>query len=385
MNFKYHPMKIKLLALILSFAVVSGCKQGNSLEAKKQQLDKLKKEQEALSFKIDELQKEILKSDSSALTEKKKGKLVTTFVTEKKLFRNYIEIQGNAESDLNITVSPEMGGEVVSVLVEDGQSVKKGQLLVQLDDDLLQKQLDDMKVSLDLATTVFNKQQNLWNKKIGSELQYLQAKNNKESLEAKTKTLQTQLSKTRITAPVDGTVERVMIKEGETAAPGHPMMNVVNLDKITVKADVPERFVGVVKKGDEVAINFTSLNIERKATVSSVGSLINPANRTFRVEVEIPNKDHSLKANMLALLKIVEYQNENAITVPTRIVQQDREENFIYIVSRSSEPAAQKKIIQVGKSYGGETEVLSGLSEKEEVIDAGFQYVTEGALVEIQN
>ncbi len=377
-------MKIKSLITLLAIITITGCKSQDDLKAKKEELEKLKKEQEDTQFKIMELEKEILNMDSSALTEKKKGRLITTFTTTVQSFTNYIDIQGNAESDLNVAVSAEMGGEVMKVLVEEGDVVKQGQLLVQLDDALLQKEMADLEIGLELATTVFEKQQKLWEKKIGSQIQYLQAKNNKESLETKKQKLQTQLSKTRITAPVSGTAENIHIKLGEMARPGFPLLNVVNLDLIKVKADVPERYVASVKKGGEVVVEFPSLGINKKAKISSVGNIINPANRTFSIEVNIPNKDHSLKANLLALIKISEYQNEKALTVPTRIIQRESEQDFVFVVAQNSEPVAQKRIITTGKSYGGETEVRSGLSQGEVVVDAGFQYVTDGALVEIQ-
>jgi len=376
-------MKTKLPALF-AIIVIAGCQSQDDLTAKKKELEKLKKEQEDVQFKIMELEKEILAMDSSALTVKKKGKLVTTFTAQAKPFASYIDIQGTAESDLNVAVSAEMGGEVVKLWVEEGDAVKQGQLLIQLDDAILQKQLADVEVSLELATTVFEKQQKLWDKKIGSEMQYLQAKSNKESLEAKKQTLQAQLSKTRITAPVSGTAENISIKLGEMARPGFPLLNVVNLDMIKVKADVPERYVAAVKKGGDVLVEFPSLGIRKQATIASVGNIIHPSNRTFSVEVNLPNKDKALKANLLALLKFSEYSNPQALTVPTRIIQREKEQDFVYVVAHNSDPVATKRIITTGKTYGGETEVLSGLSDGDVVVNDGFQYITDGALVEIQ-
>ena len=377
-------MKIKFLAL-LAIIAIGGCKQQDELAVKKQELEELKKQRENIQFQIMELEKEILSKDSTALMEKKKGKLITTFTVAANPFTNYIDIQGNAESDLNVSVSAEMGGEVISIDVEEGDEVKKGQLLVQLDDELIVKQIEDVRVSYDLAVTVFQKQEALWKKNIGSEIQYLQAKNGKETLEKKLQTLQTQLEKSRIKSPVNGTVEMIRVKQGEVAAPGHPILNVVNLDLIKVKADMPERYIASVKKGGQVLVEFPSLKVVTKATVASVGSIINPSNRTFRVEIDIPNKDHALKANLLALIKLSEYQNEKALTVPTRIIQRENNEDYVYVVAQNSEPVAQKRIITTGKSYGGATEVLTGLAAGEVVVDDGFQYVTDGAVVEIQN
>ena len=379
-------MTTKSFITLFAIITIAGCKQQqDELTAKKQELEELKKQQENIQFQIMELEKQILSEDSTALTVKKKGKLITTLTVESKPFTNYIDIQGNAESDLNVAISAEMGGEVVKVFVEEGDAVKQGQMLVQLDDAILQRDMADLEVSLELASTVFEKQQKLWDKKIGSEIQYLQAKNNKESLETKKQKLQTALGKTSIKAPVNGTVELIRIRQGEVAAPGHPILNVVNLDLIKVKADMPERYIASVKKGGEVLVEFPSLEIEKKATVASVGNIVNPSNRTFRVEIDIPNKDHTVKANLLALIKLSEYQNEKALTVPTRIIQRENNQDYVYVVAQNSEPAAQKRIITTGKSYGGETEVLSGLAAGEIVVNDGYQYVTDGAVVEIQN
>lgn len=377
-------MKAKSLIVLLAIMAVAGCRSQDDLAAKKQKLEELKKQQENLQFKIMELEKQILALDSSALKEKKSGRLITTFTAQAKPFHSYIDIQGTAESDLNVAVSAEMGGEVVKILVEEGDAVKQGQLLIQLDDAVLQKQLADLEVSLELAATVFEKQQKLWEKKIGSEMQYLQAKSNKESLEAKKLTLQTQLAKTRITSPVSGTAENINIKLGEMARPGFPLLNVVNLDMIQVKADVPERYVAVVKKGEEVLVEFPSLGIRRQAAIASVGNIIHPSSRTFSVEINIPNKDHVLKANLLALIKFSEYTNPSAITVPTRIIQREGGQDFVYAVLHNSDPVAVRRNITTGRTYGGETEVLAGLSNGDVVVNDGFQYVTDGALVEIQ-
>lgn len=376
-------MNIKYFIALLAIITIAGCKQQDDLAAKKEQLAELKKQEEDIRFQIMELEKQILADDASALTVKKKGKLITTLAVEAKPFTSYIDIQGNAESEQNVGVSSETGGEVVKVLVQEGDAVKQGQLLVQIDNALLQKDLADLEVSLQLATTVFEKQQRLWDKKIGSELQYLQAKNNKESLETKKQKLQTALGKSGITAPVTGTVELVTVKEGEVVAPGMPLLRVVNLDLIKVKADMPERYIGSVKKGSKVLVEFPSLGVQKEATVTSVGSIINPANRTFRVEVDLPNKDHVLKANLLALIKVSQYQNEKTLTVPTRIIQRENNQDFVYTVAQGAEPVAQRRNITVGKSYGGATEVLSGLNAGDVLVNDGFQYVTDGAVVEI--
>lgn len=378
-------MNIKILLSLLVFGILAGCKPEDSLTAKQAKLAEMQKQYEDLKFKIQELETEIKSLDSTALDAKKNGRLVTTLVAQKKAFQKFIDIQGNAGSDLNLVLSAEVGGEVISIPVKEGQEVKKGQLLVQIDDALIAKEVEDLKLTLELATTVFERQEKLWKQNIGSEIQYLEAKNKKENLETKLRKAQTQLSKTRITAPVNGTVENIQIKLGEIAVPGMPLLNVVNLDEIVVKADVPERYVGAVSKGEEVSISFPALNIERKAAITSVGNIIDPRNRTFTVEIKIPNKDHTLKANLLAIVKIIDYQNPDVITLPTKLIQHNNGEQFVFLVARnSSDPVARKTIVKTGVSYGTETEILSGIASGDTVINEGSHDVSEGSLLEIQ-
>ncbi|GIV33528.1 MAG: MexH family multidrug efflux RND transporter periplasmic adaptor subunit [Chitinophagales bacterium] len=377
-------MKNMLLAILLG-CHLWGCTQDNSLEAKKEKLNQLKKQHEEIGFQIRELEQELKTLDPEGMETAKSGRLVTLLTAGKKNFEKYIDIQGTAESEKNITVSAETGGEIVALQVSEGQQVKKGQLLLQIDDALLRKEIEDLSLSLDLATTVFKRQENLWKQNIGSELQYLEAKNKKESLEAKLQKLQTQISKTRITAPVDGTVENIRVKAGETVSPGMPLMNVVNLEEIVVKADVPERYIGSVKKGEAVSIYFPALDITREASITATGSIIHPTNRTFSVEMKIPNKDHTLKANLLAIVKIIEYKNPEAITLPTRLIQRSNGDYFIFIAESSAQDMiAKRRVIKTGATYGGETEILEGLAVGETVIDEGAHDVSDGVLLEVQ-
>ena len=282
-------------------------------------------------------------------------------------------------------MSAEVGGEIISLPVKEGEKVQKGQLLAQLDDALIRKEIEDLKVTLELATTVFERQEKLWKQNIGSEIQFLEAKNKKENLQAKMNTLRTQSGKTRITAPVNGTVENIRIKIGEMATPGMTLFSVVNLDEIIIKADVPERYVGKVAAGDEVAIRFPAMDTERGATISSVGNIINPVNRTFRVEIKIPNKDHALKANLLAIVKINDYRNPNVVTIPTRLIQQSNGDRYVYLAVRNSDtPKAKKVLVEPGMTYASETEILSGINEGDILIDEGAHDVTDGSTLEIQ-
>lgn len=371
--------------LFTLIGVLIGC--GNSeqdIETKKENLEKMKKQLEALEFNITELEREITQMDPS-LVEQKGGKLVTTKTAAIKNFKHFIEIQGNAESDENVTISAEIRGEVKKMLVQEGQNVTKGQTLMQLDDEIIRRQIEEIEVNLELATTVFERQQNLWNKNIGSEIQFLEAKNQKNSLETNLVKIKAQLEKTRIKSPISGTVDEVIIKIGEMANPGYPMMRVVNLENIKIKADAPESYIGSVYQGEPVIVTFPALGIEKEATVSSVGKVINPQNRTFRVEIRMPNKDNQLKANLLAVIRIVDYEADSTIVAPTRLIQYGDDKKFLFVVkSEDGEQIARKRIIETGKTYKGETEVKSGLYPDDILIDEGSRDVSEGDQLLIQ-
>ncbi len=378
-------MKKIIIALLLG-SLFFGCSQDDSVEAKKEKLAGLKKQHDEIGFQIQELESELKNLDTTSLDSKKSGRLVTTLVAQKESFQKFIDIQGTAGSDLNVTLSAEVSGEVLSIPVNEGQDVKKGQLLAKIDDGVLLEEIEELKTSLQLATTVFERQEKLWKQNIGSELQYLERKNEKENLETRLKKAQTQLEKTRITAPVNGTVENIQIKVGEMIAPGTPLMNVVNLDEIIVKADVPERYIGSVTKGEEVTVNFPALGTERKAAITSVGSIINPRNRTFNVEIKIPNKDHALKANLLAIVKIIDYQNPDVVTLPTKLIQRTNGDDFVYLVENKGEDkVARRAEIKTGATYDGETEILSGIAAGDLVINEGAHDVSNGSLLDIQH
>ena len=303
-------------------------------------------------------------------------------------FASYYEVQATAETNQNITLSSEVNGVAQNIPVNEGQKVTKGQLLVNIDADVLLKNIEEVKTSLDLAKTAFERQKNLWEQNIGSEFQYLEAKNRKESLEKKLASLYAQYQKSNVRAPISGTVDRIMIKEGEMIMPGMPMFRIVNLDDMRIRAEISEARLGTVSKGDTVVVDFPSIpGYSQNAIVASVGQVINPTNRTFPIEVKLQNSNGLIKPNLLAVVKVKDYEEAGAIVINENIVQQDRQGNeFIFKVQKKEDDLiAQKTVIKTSKTFKGQTKVNEGLNKGDVIITDGSKEVSDNELIEIKN
>ena len=307
-------------------------------------------------------------------TVNEKVKVVAIETLKPKSFTNYITVQGKVDADENVTVSPEAGGNVLRLLVAVGDNVQKGQLLAELDGKVLQQGIAEVQTGLDLATTLYNKQKSLWEQQVGTEIQYLSAKNQKESLERKLATLQQQLELTRIKSPVDGTIDEVFLKTGQLAAPGFPAFRVVNFSHLKVKAEVPENYVTHVKKGNNALVLFPDMNDSIVGTLTFSAKVISPMNRTFNVEVALDqSKDY--RPNMIAILKIIDYTTNNAIVVPEGTIQNTEDGSFVYVNKNGK---AKKTKVTVGHEYNGVAEITSGLNENDQLITLGYQDLNDG-------
>ena len=236
-----------------------------------------------------------------------------------------------------------------------------------------------MQNSLDLATTIFQKQERLWNQKIGTEIQYLEAKNRKEGLEKSLAAMKIQLGRAFVRAPFNGTIENIQVRIGELVQPGTPMFQFVGESDLFIQADVSESFVGVLKKGDSVEVKFPSLNKSINTKVSAVGGIINPNNRTFNVEVILP-KMTDVKPNMISVLKIKDYVNKVGVVVPAHLILSDTQGDYVFIVENG---VAKKKYVKRGLTFGDETEILEGLSGIETLVDKGFREVGDNFSVTV--
>ena len=309
---------------------------------------------------------------------------VTITTVQRKTFEHFFEVHGNVEAKENAAIFSQVPGRVVKIHAIEGQQVRKGDVIISLDAAQLESGIKELEKGLELAISVYEKQKKLWEEKIGSELQFLEVKNRKESLEQKLVTLQEQLELYKIRAPFGGVVDEIVPKVGESAAPGFPVARVLNLSRVHLEGAVSEKYINSVKKGGYVDVKFPSLGESVQAKVSRVGSYINPANRTFQVKVEFNNSRGKYKPNQLALMKIRDYKSDDAYVIPARIVQQDRSgQDYVYTFEGDSVKRVKKLELKLGRFYEGDVEVLSGLDSNMVLIDKGSKSVQSEDAIEI--
>lgn len=369
-----NPITILSLALLVSFTACN--KEGGDKTA---QLEKLKQEQADIEAKIATLEGELKVSGKGAeLTEK--AVPVSVVEVKPENFKHYLEVQGKVDFEQNVMVSAKVPGVLTSLRVNRGDRVSKGQTMATIDASVLDLSIAELKSSVDLARTVFNKQKNLWDQKIGTEIQYLTAKNNKESLESKLKTLQEQRDQYNIKAPISGQVDEVLPKSGEAVAPGIGIIRVVNPAGTKVVAEVSEAYAAKIRKGDEAVVFFPDMNKEVPATVRVVGTAINPNNRAFTIELSLKDtKGISLNPNMIAVVKINDYAKESATVLPLNLIQKDEKSSYVYVVEdKGGKKIAARRPVTTGQSYKDKVEVLSGVSANDKVVSSGYQSLNEG-------
>lgn len=377
------PMKNYILLMIAAITIVA-CQSGNEVETKKKELDEAKLELLTVKEKIAILEKEISEIDPEYAKENSNAILVSTFVAKKKPFEHKVETRGAVESRRNVYLSSQTVGEIMKIHVREGQQVSQGQALIELDAEVLRKSIGELRTSLELANTVYEKQTKLWEQKIGTEVQYLQAKNNKESLESKLATMNAQLNQTVVRAPFSGTIDQLTAQLGEMASPGVPLIRIVSSQEMFLSSDVSERFIGRFKAGDKVDIYFPMIDKTIASVIASVGQVINPENRTFEVEVKLPSVDFIVKPNQVVLLRLSDYVNENAFAVPTRLIQKDELGQYIYIAEKREQGMVARKVhVTTGTTFDKETEIIDGLKGNEAIVDQGFRDLTEGVLVAV--
>lgn len=346
------------------------------------ELDQLRADYSSLGEQIRDLEAELIASGE--LTKSVQKTLVTTFKVEPGPFFHKVEVRGAVESKKNIQLTPEMPGRVISIKTKEGRKIKKGDLLVQLDAEIIRSSIAEVKTQLDLATTIFEKQERLWKDNIGTEIQFLQAKNNKESLERKMSTLNTQMRQSRIYAPFDGVVDAIPVKEGEMAQPGMPVIRLVNPASMYLSADVSEAFLGKFKAGDPVDVYFPSQDKGLMSTVSSVGEVINSQNRTFRLDILMPVVDFPVKPNQVVVLNLKDYEVESALVIPKNLIQVDSRGSYVYGIFQEGDNMVSKKIhMDPGVSFNLRTEVKAGIKPGQVLADKGYRELTQNTIVEI--
>ncbi|OBQ55067.1 efflux RND transporter periplasmic adaptor subunit [Tamlana sp. s12] len=382
-----------IYTLLLASVLLSSCgsDKKSSVEAiiATNDLEKIRQKHTELEASAHEIATQLKEVEAAikALNPQSKIPLITTFKANEAPFKHYVELQGNVSTNQNIVIYPEFSGVLSSVYVKEGQQVKKGQILAKIDDGGLSQQLAQLKIQASLAQTTYERQDRLWQQKIGSEMQYLQAKANYEAQTQAVHQLEQQIGKTQVRAPFSGTIDDVITDQGSVVAPGQTqLIRIVNLDDMYIESDVPESYVSSIVKGKDVQVYFPVLGKEIKTKVRQSGNYINPANRTFKVEIALPNKDKSILPNLTARLKINDYTSEKAILIPQSIISENAEgQQYVYTITDKDGKTAKahRTIIQTGKTQGDFIEILSGIENGQEIIDEGARSVKEGQDVKI--
>ncbi len=377
-------MKNNIIVFTVLLALAS-CGGEKTLEERKAILEAKKVELAKLENEVMKMEQQLLAEDPSLGEKKKSGVLVQVKKVAPEQFEHYFEVNGSLEAVEQANISPEQGGQIKQILVKEGDRVSAGTVLAKLNTSVFATNLDELDKGIELAQTVYDRQARLWEQKIGSEIQYLQAKNQLENLQKRRETLLAQMAMSTVKAPFTGVVDRIWQKEGELAAPGQPLLTLVNMSEMKVKADVSENYVQAVKQNAMVDVDFPSFGITTKAPIRQVSNIINPSNRTFSVEVRVPNSNGMLKPNGIATLKIKDFELSDALVVPAIAIGKDAKGAFLFVITeQDGEPKAVKKYVVTGRTSGGQTRVVDGLSVGDRVVVEGYNEIANGDLVRIQ-
>lgn len=361
-----------LLALTIILAACSK-EKGNSLADKKKQLAELQTQVKTLQAEIAKLEP---KKDEN------KVKIVTVSPIISQSFKHFVDVQGALEAENNQFVGPQMGGAITAMTVKEGDFVKKGQVIARIESAVLKTSIQEIEVQLETAKTLYEKQKALWDQKIGTEIQFIQAKTSVEALEKRLASLNEQVKMSVVTSPLSGYVDEVRQRAGEMAMPGMGIVRIVNFDNLKVKANVADVYAGSIKKGDAVKITFPDLGKETTARLSFVSQTVNPISRTFTVEALIPNIDKQLKPNLLAIVNINDQSKAGAVVIPQNIVQRTEQGDVVYVaVDEGGKKIARGRIVKMGLNYNGQVEIVSGLQAGDLLITQGYQELVDGQLV----
>jgi membrane fusion protein (multidrug efflux system) len=365
---------MKKLLYIPAILIMAACNQPKEgKDAKVAELAKLKTQQADLNAKITKLQAEVGTQDSV------KSTVVNIEEIKPGSFTNYVQLQGRIDAQDNVVAYPQASGTITGLYVKAGQHVSKGQVLAQLDNSVLLQNIAQAQAQATLAQTVYQRQKNLWDQKIGTEVQFLQAKSNYEASEKQVGSLKQQSNMYRITSPISGTVDQMDLKLGQIASPGATGIRIVNADILKVKADVPESYASSIHQGDNVKIVVPDANDSLVAKVSFAAKVIDAASRSFGVEIKLPQRS-TLRPNMTAVIKIANYTKSNTIVIPLNTIQRSEAGDYVFVADNGT---AKRKNVKLGTSYGGQIEILSGLATGDKLITAGGSEVEDGDKIKV--
>ena len=385
----------KILFTVTTLLLIMACgnEQGRSVEdlITEGDLEAIRAKKSEISAEQKILEEDALKLDSAIalLGGDEKLPLVTTITAETQNFEHYLELQGDVQTKQNVLIYPEMAGTLERIYVTDGQRVSKGQLLAKIDDGGLGSKLEQLKTQAELNKTTFERQKRLWEQKIGSEIQYLQAKTSYEASQNAVKQVESQLGKSTIRAPFTGIIDDVIMDQGTVVSPGQgsEIFRIVNLSNMYIEVDVPETYLGQISKGKDAVVYFPVLGDSVTTKIRETGNFINPSNRSFSVEIPVPNKKGIIKPNLTARVRLNDYTNPNAILIPQSIISENAAgEQYAYVSSEmndNNEAVVTRSIITTGKTQNGLIEVLTGIQDGNQIIKEGARTVKNGQKVKI--
>ena len=384
--------------LLLIMLVLSSCNQEKKIQSLDEilatnNIEQIKSKKSEIDAKQQELSAELKKINDKLndLDKDKNIPLITTYKVTEAVFTHFIELQGNVQTKQNVLVYPEMPGILKSVFVKEGQRVSKGQVLARIDDGGMSQQLAQLEINTQLAKTTFERQKRLWDQKIGSEIQFLQAETNYKSQKSAVSQLKSQLGKATIRAPFSGIIDDVFKEKGTVIAPGmgSEIFRIVNLSNMYIETEVPETYISSITKNKDVEVNFPVLGETVNSKIRQVGNFINPSNRSFKIEIGVPSLKGKVKPNLTAKLKLNDYTNPKAILIPQSIISENANgEQFIYIIKdkkENNEAVAERLVIETGKTQGDKIEITKHLTADAEIIMEGARSVNNGQVVKVIN
>ena len=363
-------------SILLGAALLASC----GTKDKNAELNDLKAKRSELDGKIAELEKEL------GVTNAPKTRKVMTTDVATAPFKHCVEIQGTVDAENNIVVAPQIPGLVTKIYVQEGDAVQVGQLLAETDNSAYAAQIAAIQPQLELAQDVFQRQQRLWDQKIGSEVQYLQSKTQVDALTKQILAIQAQIELTKVKDPINGVVDHVGARVGQfaTAQNPDPCFRIVNLSSLKVKSEVAESYANKVKKGNKVVLFFPDVNIEVDGSISFTAKFISPMTRTFTAEAVLTGSNELLRPNMVSIMKIVDYENAAAILAPLNIIQNENNLQYVYVaVNENGVLTARRRAVTIGQVYAGNAEVTGGLSVGDKLITTGYAELTEGMAIEL--
>ncbi|HCN04340.1 MAG TPA: hypothetical protein DIS79_01875 [Bacteroidetes bacterium] len=373
------PMTRSVLFLISTAAlavILVACGGSSPAESLDKQLESLRKQRSELDERIAKIESKLREKDPIIAVQP--VSVATTTLAD---FEHIIDVRGTVDSRTSVQVTPKTAGQIIKLNIVNGQSVTKGQVIAELDADILRRGIDELQTQLDFSKTLFEKQKRIYEAKAGSEIQYLQAKNTFESLQKRMDQLEEQLAMSRIVAPVSGYVDNVIPKLGENVAPGMPICTIINTSDMRVAVDLSETYVSTVTPGDPVTIIFTETGDTIRTTTSVVSKNISPLNRTFRVEVPLRSLPSSIRPNMTCNVLLNDQTVRKTISLPIAAVQRNGETSFVYTVDDKS--MVRRRDVQTGLTSNGSIQIVSGLSAGERVVVRGVLDVAEGQRVSV--